>query len=113
MLFKIKHPCELCPFRKDVRPFLRRAQSIAEQMEDDHFWFACHETTGVKSGRRVRPAKQSHCAGLMGVLWKMKRPNIAMRLALMYKMITVKQLNSIQNVFNSLNEFKNHHDEEV
>lgn len=110
MKFKIKKPCELCPFRSDCHPYLGRADQIAEQMEDDHNWFACHETTGVKSGRRVKAANQSHCAGLMLVLWRMRRPNIAMRLALVANMITVQELEKKDApVFGSLDEFREHH----
>lgn len=109
MKFEIKRPCENCPFRRDVHPFLRRAKQIAKQMQDDHNWFACHKTTGMESGKRTKARDQSHCAGLMGVLWRMGRPNIAMRLALLFKMITVKQLEAPQPVFDSLEEFERHH----
>jgi hypothetical protein len=108
--FEIKRPCPHCPFRRDCSPFLRRAGEIRDQMSDDHFWFACHETTGAKGGRRVKPENQSHCAGLMKVLWRMRRPNIAMRLALTFKMITVEQLEERRPaVFRSLAEFARHH----
>jgi Family of unknown function (DUF6283) len=107
--FDIKRPCEHCPFRRDVPPYLHRARQIARQMEDDHYWFACHETTGMKHGKRVRRADQSHCAGLMAVLWREGNPNIAMRLALAFKMISREQLEAEQPVFDSLAEFARHH----
>lgn len=110
MKFEIKRPCADCPFRTDCNPFLRRAPEIRRQMRDDHFWFACHETTGAKGGRRVKPANQSHCAGLMGVLWRERNPNIAMRMALAFKLITIEQLESISQVFNNLDEFVAHHE---
>ena len=110
MKFEIKQPCAECPFRRDVHPYLRRAGEIRDQMNDDHFWFACHRTTGQMRGRRVRPAEQSHCAGLMRVLWRMKRPNVAMRLALLYKLITVEQLEQRRPaVFRTLDAFAAHH----
>jgi hypothetical protein len=108
--FEIKRPCACCPFRRDCNPFLRRADEVRRQMSDDTYWFACHETTGAKSGRRIRPAEQSHCAGLMKVLWKMRRPNIAMRLALHFKLITVEQLEERRPaVFRNLDQFARHH----
>jgi hypothetical protein len=110
MQFNIKRPCSACPFRSDVAPFLHRAPRIAKQLKDDHFWFACHETTGIKSGKRVNPANQSHCAGAMMVLWKSGMANIAMRLALVYKMITREQLEQDVPVFASLDEFAAHHE---
>ena len=113
MKFLVKRPCESCPFRRDCTPYLRRAPEIARQMSDDHFWFACHETTGVKGGKRIKAAEQSHCAGLMKVLWKMRRPNIAMRLALAFKLISLAQLEARRPaVFRSLKEFARHHAEE-
>jgi hypothetical protein len=80
-------------------------------MRDDHNWFACHETTGMKTGKRVKRADQSHCAGLMKVLWREGIPNIAMRIALIYKFITVEQLEAKKPpVFRSLAEFEKHHE---
>lgn len=109
MKFDIKRPCAECPFRTDCHPYLRRAPQIAEQMKDDQNWFACHQTTGAMHGKRIRKENQSHCAGLMGVLWRERRMNVAMRLALVYKMITVEQLEAEQPVFKSLDEFAAHH----
>jgi len=112
MKFEIKSPCEFCPFRSDVAPFLdRRAGELARQLSDDRFWFACHMTTGVESGRRVRQADQSHCAGLMRVLWRERRQNIAMRLALFTGTITIADLERKRPpCFKSLDEFRRHHE---
>lgn len=112
MQFKIKRPCEGCPFRCDVHPYLRaeRAAELAAQLSDDNYWFACHVTTGVKRGRRIKAADQSHCAGAMRVLWRQGAPNIAMRLALTFKLITVEDLSGTKPpVFRSLKEFAAHH----
>jgi len=109
MKFKIKTPCADCPFRTDSNPFLRRAPQLRHQLRNDQNWFACHETTGVKNGKRIKPADQSHCAGAMGVLWNEGNPNLAMRLALAFKLITVKQLDKMQPVFQSLDDFVRHH----
>jgi len=112
MKFSVKKPCAQCPFRKDVQPFLRRASTIAQEMRDDTRWFACHQTTGQMHGKRVKPAEQSHCAGLMGVLWNEGRPNIAMRLALIYKLITIKQIKAATRLtFRSFAAFERHHAE--
>lgn len=114
MKFAIKNPCELCPFRRDVAPFLqRRARLIATQLADDHFWFACHETTGVKGGRRKNQREQSHCMGVMRVLWREGNPNIAMRLALATSTITVDDLERASPAcFRSLTAFVKHHEQE-
>jgi hypothetical protein len=68
-------------------------------------------TISAVTGKRVKTADQSHCSGLMKLLWTSGRPNIAMRLALLYKMITVPQLEEkFPPVFNSLEEFAKHHE---
>jgi hypothetical protein len=112
VLFKIKKPCEHCPFRRDVEPFLTtaRAEDLGRQLHgDDQSWFACHETTGVKGPKRVPRAKQSHCAGAMIVLWREKRTNVATRLALVFGMISREQLDAPAPVFDSMEEFVKHH----
>lgn len=58
----------------------------------------------------MKPEDQSHCAGLMGVLWNEGIANVAMRLALWAKLITVRQLNACSKLtFRSLAEFSKHH----
>lgn len=113
MKFLIKKPCAECPFRRDVKPYLRhaRAEDLARQMSDDNFWFACHQTTGVKNGRRIKKEDQSHCAGLMGVLWNEGRINIAMRIAIIVKQLTIEELKRIARgkVFKNLSAFARHH----
>ena len=44
--FNLKRPCANCPFRTDIRPFLRRdqAQQIADSLLDQQQTFACHKT---------------------------------------------------------------------
>ena len=44
------------------------------------------------------------------VLWKSGMANIAMRLALIYKLITREQLQQDVPVFDSLEEFATHHE---
>jgi hypothetical protein len=111
MQFKIKRPCEHCPFRKDRAPFLNteRAADLRDELRDDTRWFACHETTGVKSGRRIKPENQSQCAGSMMVLHREGRPNVAMRLALLFNLITIEDLSAPAPVFKNLDEFAKHH----
>jgi hypothetical protein len=79
-------------------------------MKDDTFWFACHQTTGMKHGKRVRPANQSMCAGLMGVQWRMGRLSVAARIALFANMITVGDLKACaKKTFRTLDAFAKHH----
>lgn len=110
MKFEIKRPCSHCPFRADVHPYLRRAPEIAAQMRDDRNWFMCHSTTTEGTGKRVKRADTSHCMGLARVLWREGNPNVAMRLALAFKLITIRQLEETKPpVFGSLAAFVKHH----
>lgn len=110
MKFNVTKPCETCPFRKDVAPFLRRASEIAATLRDDHNWFACHETTGMKNGRKVKPENQSHCAGAMIVLYRSQLQNIAMRIAFATGLLDWKLIKKGDaRVFDSLEEFEAHH----
>lgn len=113
MLWKIKQPCEHCPFRRDVHPYLdpRHAQELADALSDDRNWFACHQTTGQTRGRRVRPEKQSHCIGAAIVLYRDHLINVATRLALAFNLISQTELDAPVPVFHSLKEFVTHHSE--
>jgi hypothetical protein len=113
MRFDIKRPCAHCPFRKDVPGYLHRerASELARQLVDDDLsWFACHETTGVKGGKRVKRSDQSHCMGAAMVLWRQGMPNVATRIALASKLLRVEDLNVSAPVFDSMDQFAKHHD---
>lgn len=111
MLWKIKRPCEHCPFRRDVRPFLRNsfARQLTTELRNDMNWFACHETTGATNGKRIRAANQSHCIGAAIVLWRDGLVNLSTRLALHLNMITMDDLQRPAPVFDTLEEFEAHH----
>jgi hypothetical protein len=90
-----------------------RAQGIAMTLRDDMNWFACHETTGAKGGRRVRRADQSHCAGAMRVLMSEGCPNVAMRIAHCAKLIDLGEIGAADwPCFKNLDEFAEHHAKE-
>lgn len=113
MQWKIKRPCEHCPFRRDVPPYLTaaRARGLARTLSDDLHWFACHETTGIKNGKRVRAADRSHCAGAAIVLYRAGLINVATRLAVALNLISMDDLKAPVPVFNSLEQFVAHHSE--
>lgn len=43
----MKKPCEHCPFRKDIKPFLRakRGEELAYHAQNPYNSFTCHKTT--------------------------------------------------------------------
>lgn len=102
--FGLTKPCKLCPFRRDVRPYLTRARvrGIARSLERSTF--ACHETTGVKDGE-VRPREEHvHCAGALIVLERMNRPSQSMRIGERLGLYDRTRLAMDAPVFDSLDE---------
>lgn len=84
MNFSLKRPCAKCPFRTDVRPYLRpeRAEEILLAITEQDATFACHETTEHdEDGDHMLTAKEQHCAGALIMLEKMDQPNQMMRIA--------------------------------
>jgi hypothetical protein len=79
MEYTMTGPCPKCPFRTDIRPFLRkaRAREITSGAP-----FQCHATvdyTANDDGRTETPNAQ-HCAGLLILLEHMGRPHQMMRI---------------------------------
>lgn len=111
MKFAIKKPCVDCPFRRAVFPYLHNAPVIARALQDDHNWFACHETTGAMTDTEVPVSEHSHCMGAMRVLWRTQLTNIAMRIALACDLLKREDLDAPEPaVFESLEQFEAHHE---
>lgn len=74
MEFGLTRPCALCPFRADVRPFLRRAKAEEITAALEHRTFYCHETVFVAQKRDARgrflPKVKQHCAGALVIMHK-------------------------------------------
>ena len=91
LFFKLKKPCENCPFRKQGAIELApgRLTAIVEGlMYDDESTFHCHKTahhpvTGGswdENNRYAASGQDSMCAGAMIYLEKVRRPTVAMRM---------------------------------
>ena len=81
--FGLKKPCNNCPFRTDVKPYLRtqRVVSILRSITEGDATFSCHKTTKHDDdGNPVPGRKEKHCAGALILLEKMKQPNQLMRI---------------------------------
>ncbi len=65
----MKKPCAHCPFRRDVRPYLRpeRAVDIAHSALNPYSDFSCHKTTesDEESGERYATNASKTCAGFL------------------------------------------------
>ncbi|MEX3984295.1 hypothetical protein AB4Y45_35650 [Paraburkholderia sp. EG287A] len=92
--FKLKKPCENCPFRADAAAIPLepgRLQHIIERLVyQDGGTFHCHKTAyhpklkGTwESGRYVASGNESMCAGAMIYLEKISRPTVAMRIGVL------------------------------
>lgn len=82
--FLLKAPCEHCPFRKDIEPYLRpeRAQEIATGLAEGAE-FSCHKTTvpDAEDEGLVQGPGNRFCAGAMATLEREGHPNQLMRMA--------------------------------
>lgn len=82
--FSLTAPCKDCPFRTDIKFYLRadRVKEICEGITTGDLSFHCHKTTRHDEyGETVPHQKEMHCAGAMIMLEHMNRPNQMMRIA--------------------------------
>jgi hypothetical protein len=108
MHFRMTTPCPKCPFRSDVRPYLRRdrAAEIADGLTRQQGSFSCHLTTHHDDeGEYVRGAEEQHCAGALIVLERMHRPNQMMRWMERLGMYRRDKLDMGAPVFSTMREF--------
>ena len=67
----MKKPCEHCPYRNDVRPFLNpsRGEELAFHAQNPYNSFSCHKTTEAdeesEEGEMLVTEKSKECAGFM------------------------------------------------
>jgi hypothetical protein len=90
-LFKLKKPCENCPFRKVGAIQLRpgRVEAIVDGLiRNDQSTFHCHKTVhGPKGGGDGElTGEESYCTGALIYLQKIGQPNVAMRMGAGLKM---------------------------
>lgn len=74
-------PCAKCPFRTDVKPYLRKSRVRELDRALYTGEFHCHETTVEDDdGERVVSRDSAHCAGALILLEKLNRPSQMMRI---------------------------------
>jgi len=69
----MKKPCEHCPFRRDVKPFLTssRGEELAYHAQNPYNSFTCHKTTvsdeefGGEGSEMVAVETSLECAGFL------------------------------------------------
>jgi hypothetical protein len=114
--YRLKKPCAKCPFRTDIRPFLRpdRVDEIEAALEGGEF--PCHETVDYEScpedeegGVDVEardPQGEAHCAGALILLEKLNRPSQMMRISERLGMYDRRKLDMAAPVFDSFEEMR-------
>lgn len=113
MKFNVKKPCDKCPFRKDIEPYITaaRALEIIHALKSGAS-FSCHETVEYgdmedEEGEAIsiNRSDESFCAGaLIMVEADGDGPNQIMRIAERLGMYDHKKLNGEQLVYNSFTE---------
>jgi hypothetical protein len=82
--FDLVRPCAKCPFRSDIEPYLHaeRGWELRKAILNDAT-FACHETmVETEGGEDMTEGPNSqHCAGVLVILERMKKPNQMVRIA--------------------------------
>ena len=101
-------PCDSCPFRSDIPPFLRsdRREQISRELERGGE-FPCHKTT-VEDEDELRlkaTEKSQFCAGALILQERMGQPNQIMRIAERMGMYDASKLDMKAPVFGSFEEF--------
>lgn len=116
MDFKLKKPCDMCPFRTDcLRSWLgeRRSREIAESIADHQQSFPCHKTIDYSEddeGNEYRGLENSHhCAGSLILLEKIERPGQMMRIGERLGFYDRHALKMDAPVFDSIEDFIEHH----
>ena len=64
----VKKPCKHCPYRKDVKPYLRasRGEELAYHAQNQYNSFSCHKTTEHDDeGEVIVTGKAQECAGFL------------------------------------------------
>lgn len=106
MNFGLTQPCNDCPFRTDVRPYLNRARvrEIEHGLVEQQQSFPCHKTTVDSKdgeGELMVTSRSEHCAGAMILLEGIAKPNQMMRIAERLGIYDHRKLDMGSPVFNT------------
>lgn len=106
--YGITTPCDSCPFRNDIDPFLTydRVREIEYALQRGEF--PCHKTVDYDSededGDETSTENAKHCAGALILLEKLNRPSQMMRICERVGLYDRSKLNMDAPVFKSFDE---------
>jgi hypothetical protein len=95
-------PCENCPFRSDVQPYIHptRVREIERSLIRSEF--PCHKTTTHdEEGEQVRSGEEMHCAGALILMEKEGRSSQMMRISERLGMYDSRKLDMGAPVYDS------------
>ena len=114
--YRLTKPCATCPFRTDVRPYLRPDRVDEMEADLERGEFSCHKTVRYDSMRedddgepdfRTRDRRgEAHCAGALILLEKLERPSQMMRIAERLRMYDARRLDMDAPVFDTFDEMR-------
>ena len=114
MNYNLKKPCSNCPFRTDIKTFIRpeRAEDICDSLERGQD-FVCHKTTGSDDeGETTIEQKSQMSAGAMIMLEHMEAPTQMMRISERLGMYDRSKLDMESPVYENTEDMINRHYEE-
>lgn len=105
MKFTKTKPCNNCPFRTDIQPYLSqgRAEEIIHEITENQQTFTCHKTS-----KKLSPeykGEEQHCAGALILLEHNNQPNQMMRIAERIGFYDRRKLDMTSPVFDNYEDF--------
>lgn len=107
MKYNLTSPCNNCPFRNDIKPFIRpeRVEEIVGNQ------FACHKTAVHNDdGEHIENDREQHCAGSLIFHEKIEQPHQMMRIMERLGGYDHSELNMESPVYESLEEMISDHE---
>ncbi len=120
MNYDMKKPCDKCPFRTDIKPYLRKSRVREIDRNLKHSEFPCHQTIDYNAIEEYRDSngleedddyipssildKTKHCAGALILLEKLGRSHQMMRISERFGDYKHTELDMKAPVFDSFEE---------
>jgi hypothetical protein len=101
MSYELTSPCDTCPFRRDVHPFIRPDRVLEIERGLERSEFPCHKTVDHENRDE---STEIHCAGALILLEKMQRPSQMMRISERLGLYDASKLDMDAPVYDDFNE---------
>jgi hypothetical protein len=112
--FGLTTPCDNCPFRRDVKPYIRPERVLEIEHSLERAEFPCHKTTNREEDEEGNTSSspssgEIHCAGALILMEKEERSSQMMRIAERLGMYDPRKLNMAAPVYDSFEEMYEAH----